>query len=79
MLDSAPTRRRLRCAWAACATVAAVLASSAAPALAQPSPYPSRPITLIVPYSTGTTADTLARLLGAKLNERWNVPVFTVM
>ncbi len=40
---------------------------------AQASAYPSRAITLIVPYSTGTTADTLARLLGARLTERWGV------
>ena len=49
----------------------------AAGALAQPAAFPSRAITLIVPYSTGTTADTLARLLGAKLSERWGVAVVT--
>jgi tripartite-type tricarboxylate transporter receptor subunit TctC len=47
------------------------------PALSQPTTpaggYPSKTLTLIVPYSTGTTGDTLARLLGAKLSERWGV------
>jgi tripartite-type tricarboxylate transporter receptor subunit TctC len=37
--------------------------------------YPSRPIQFIVPYTPGTTADVLARLLGAKLAQRWGVPV----
>ena len=32
---------------------------------------------LVVPYSTGTTADILARLLGPKLSERWKVSVVT--
>jgi tripartite-type tricarboxylate transporter receptor subunit TctC len=47
------------------------------PAAAQPAAYPSRPITIIVPYSTGTTADTMARLLGARLAERFGVAVVT--
>ena len=42
-------------------------------AQAQTIAYPNKPITLIVPYTGGTTADTLARLLGAKLAERWGV------
>lgn len=37
--------------------------------------YPSRTIQFVVPYSSGTTADVLARLLGAKIAQRWNVPV----
>ncbi len=40
-------------------------------------PYPNKPITLIVPYTGGTTADSLARLLGAKLSERWGVATVT--
>jgi tripartite-type tricarboxylate transporter receptor subunit TctC len=43
------------------------------PALAQD--YPSRPVHLIVPYTPGTGADILARLIGPKLGERWNVAV----
>ena len=33
--------------------------------------YPSRPVHVIVPYTPGTGADILARLLGPKLTERW--------
>ncbi len=60
----------------------ALLASGALLALApgvraQPAAYPNRPITLVVPYSTGTTADTLARLLGTKLGERFGVATIT--
>ena len=64
-------------ALAALAASTALAAGIAGTAQAQGSVYPSKPITLIVPYSTGTTADTLARLLGAKLNERWGVAVIT--
>jgi tripartite-type tricarboxylate transporter receptor subunit TctC len=39
--------------------------------------YPSRNVTLLVPFSTGTGADLLARLLGPKLAERWKVSVIT--
>ena len=37
--------------------------------------YPSRTIQFIVPYTSGTTADVFARLLGTKIAQRWNVPV----
>jgi len=37
--------------------------------------YPTRPVHLIVPYTPGTGADILARLLGPKLGERWKVGV----
>ena len=52
---------------------AALLLSQAA--LAQD--YPTRPVHLIVPYTPGTGADILARLLGPKLGERWKVGVPT--
>lgn len=39
--------------------------------------YPSRTVHLIVPYTPGTGADILARLLGPRLAERWNVAVVT--
>jgi tripartite-type tricarboxylate transporter receptor subunit TctC len=39
--------------------------------------YPTRPVHLIVPYTPGTGADILARLLGPKLGERWKVGVPT--
>ena len=39
--------------------------------------YPSRAVHFVVPYTPGTGADLLARLLGPKLGERWKVPVVT--
>jgi tripartite-type tricarboxylate transporter receptor subunit TctC len=39
--------------------------------------YPTRPVHIIVPYTPGTGADILARLLGPKLGERWKVGVPT--
>ena len=47
----------------------------ALPSWGQAQEYPSRPIQFIVPATPGTTADQLARLLGPKLSQRWNVPV----
>jgi tripartite-type tricarboxylate transporter receptor subunit TctC len=43
------------------------------PAFAQD--FPSRPVHIVVPYTPGTGADILARLLGPKLGERWKVGV----
>jgi tripartite-type tricarboxylate transporter receptor subunit TctC len=39
----------------------------ASPALAQ---WPDRPIKLIVPFAAGSSSDTIARIIGAKLGER---------
>jgi tripartite-type tricarboxylate transporter receptor subunit TctC len=54
--------------------IAAALCISSA---ASTQDYPSRPVHLIVPYTPGTGADILARLLGPKLGERWKVGVPT--
>jgi tripartite-type tricarboxylate transporter receptor subunit TctC len=37
--------------------------------------YPSRPVRVIVPYTPGTGADILARVLGPRLAERWKAAV----
>lgn len=37
--------------------------------------YPSRTISFVVPFTPGTTADSLARLLQPHLSQRWGVPV----
>jgi tripartite-type tricarboxylate transporter receptor subunit TctC len=47
----------------------------AAPMVSRAQDYPSRPIQFVVPYTPGTTADVMARLLGTKISQRWNVPV----
>ncbi|OGA36835.1 MAG: hypothetical protein A3G80_02545 [Betaproteobacteria bacterium RIFCSPLOWO2_12_FULL_62_13b] len=41
------------------------------------STYPSRTVQLVVPYTPGTGADILSRILGPKLAERWRVGVVT--
>src|SRR5882724_11237423 len=39
--------------------------------------YPSRPIHVIVPYTPGTGADILSRVLGPKISGRWKVATVT--
>ncbi|MBX3653346.1 MAG: tripartite tricarboxylate transporter substrate binding protein [Ramlibacter sp.] len=55
--------------------VASVAALAAAPVLAQTPPFPSRVIR-IVPFGTaGGPIDTLARVYGDKLQQRWGQPI----
>lgn len=49
--------------------LAAAFAIAAVPAVAQD--YPNRPIRYIVGFTPGTATDIVARLVGAKLTERW--------
>src|SRR5712675_1672417 len=37
--------------------------------------FPSRPVTLVVPFTNGTGIDILARTIGPRLAERWKKPV----
>jgi tripartite-type tricarboxylate transporter receptor subunit TctC len=53
--------------------LAAALALASAAAQAQT--YPSRPITLIVPFAAGGSNDLVARVIGKKLGEVWGQPV----
>jgi tripartite-type tricarboxylate transporter receptor subunit TctC len=52
--------------------VAALL--STASAFAQPA-YPSRPVTMVVPYPPGGSNDVFARELAKRLSDTWKVPV----
>ena len=36
--------------------------------------YPTRPITLVVPYTPGTGIDIIARTLGPRITQRWGQP-----
>jgi tripartite-type tricarboxylate transporter receptor subunit TctC len=58
------------------ALAALFLATLAGVAAAQ-EPWPSRPVHVVVPYTPGTGADILARVLGPKLAERWKAAVVT--
>jgi tripartite-type tricarboxylate transporter receptor subunit TctC len=58
------------------ALAALFLALLAALAGAQ-EPWPSRAVHIVVPYTPGTGADILARVLGPKLAERWKAAVVT--
>jgi tripartite-type tricarboxylate transporter receptor subunit TctC len=64
-----PTARRIRLALAAAAVVCAT--AGAAPAEG----YPSRPITVVVPFAAGGGIDLLARLLAESLRQSLGQPV----
>jgi tripartite-type tricarboxylate transporter receptor subunit TctC len=51
------------------------LATPLAPAFAQHDDFPSRPITIVVPFTPGGSADVLMRLVGQKLSESVKQPV----
>ncbi|KQP12521.1 tripartite tricarboxylate transporter substrate binding protein [Pseudorhodoferax sp. Leaf267] len=55
--------------------LAAVAASAAGSAWAQPGQWPERPIQLLIPYPPGGSTDLIARPLSIKLQERLGQPV----
>src|SRR5882672_5756339 len=57
--------------------IIAALALVCAAGTAAAQECPARPVHLVVPYTPGTGADILARLLGPRLGERWKVGVIT--
>jgi tripartite-type tricarboxylate transporter receptor subunit TctC len=58
-------------AWSVMATLIAAQASL--PALGQD--YPTRPITMVVPFASGGAGDILSRMLGPRLEQRLGKPV----
>ena len=46
----------------------------ASPALAE-SPWPQKPVRIVVPFPGGGSADALCRIVGEKLSEAWKQPV----
>jgi tripartite-type tricarboxylate transporter receptor subunit TctC len=65
-----------RVAVVAAAAIAAAISLRAVPAAAQISQtWPSRPITLVVPFTSGTTSDLVARALGEHLSRALGQPV----
>jgi len=52
-----------------------LIATACVSALVNAQGFPSRPVTLVVPFSPGTGIDILARAIGPKLSERWKQPV----
>ncbi len=64
-----PRRRALH------AAVAAGLAGTALGARAQAPDYPSKTVTILLPYPPGGLGDAAARRMAARLSELWKVPV----
>lgn len=60
----------MRLAFAAALTLTLAVAGSAFGAI-----YPTRPITIVVPFAAGGPADTLARLLGAQMQGSLGQPL----
>jgi tripartite-type tricarboxylate transporter receptor subunit TctC len=52
----------------------ALVEAALAPAAPQPSDYPSRPVSFIVPFAPGGVTSLFARVLGAKLEQRLGKP-----
>lgn len=62
----------MRAAWAVAVAAALVAAPSAR---AQTEPFPSRTVTVVVPYAAGGGTDALARLIAKDLSAQWGQPV----
>jgi len=74
--DKSMTHRTRR-AWLATAIAALSFAATALPAAAQAN-YPSRPITLIVPWGAGGGTDATARIVGSLLEKELGQPITVV-
>ena len=70
-LGVTPSRRRFALALALVA--GAPIAGLTLPARAQS--FPSKPVTIVVPFAPGGGTDTLIRIMGPRLSEVWKQPV----
>ena len=75
-LIDVPVRSRRSVLASAAAVALITTAGMLAPqAEAQPKPFPSKPVRIIVPYTAGGASDVLARILGDQLQQEWGEPV----
>ena len=61
--------------WFYAALALAVVAGIGAPGTAVAQDYPSRQVTIVVPFAAGNQSDTLARMIGAAWSKRLGQPV----
>ena len=61
--------------WFYAALARAVVAGIGAPGTAVAQDYPSRQVTIVVPFAAGNQSDTLARMIGAAWSKRLGQPV----
>ena len=62
---------RMRYLLLACAGVLATVATT--PATAQD--FPTRPVTMVVPFPPGGAGDILSRMIGPRLEQKWGKPL----
>jgi tripartite-type tricarboxylate transporter receptor subunit TctC len=55
--------------------LASAIAWTTAATIATAADFPTRTVTIVVPFPAGGTADAVPRIVGAKLAERWKQPV----
>jgi tripartite-type tricarboxylate transporter receptor subunit TctC len=61
--------------WLAAGVACTCLVATVSDALAQSARFPVRPIRMLVPFSTGSQTDILARWVGEKMTEHWGQQV----
>ena len=55
--------------------VATLLCAAAASPLSNAQEYPAKPVLFVVPFTPGTVADTLSRIMQAQLSKSWGQPI----
>jgi tripartite-type tricarboxylate transporter receptor subunit TctC len=59
----------------ACAAVAALLLGAGTTIESQALDFPSKPVTIVVPFTPGGAGDILSRMIGRKLEPKWGKPI----